>query len=341
VNALKRLGICIAISFIAHAILFGVPQFFKQASAKASGGGAPMEIQSENQMAKVKIPEKQRPSQVQKTDKEIAARVTSNDEKLKMNEGAPPSKRSSRQTPGTEKPAPKAAVGSKANVERAKYVEADLSKKQKQADKPKSLKQIIEETAKEKKETIKSSMSRTDYLRFKQSLNVGRMKGVPTPTLAFAYYDLSEILTAHNVFGMKVIVLDPKSPRTVVEVAGISSGSPYCQKIDSFNGRAYSNRIYRRTEPFFTRFMTEAKQLLGKSSAMMISMTPASSDAYFRYKSLEAIKQNGFNQKDVATVIGRFHKTSFNAMILAIEKLHMKDGSVHAIQDFELTKIQQ
>jgi len=298
-----------------------------------------MELQGEKQTVKIKTPKKQLPSEAQKKDKEIAAKVTSNDDSLKMNDGAPDSKQASLQTPGTEKPAPKAAVSTKSNVESAKFVQADISKKQKASNKPKSLKQIIEETAKEKKSTVASKMSRSDYLRFKQSMKLGKTKGVPTPTLAFAYYDLSEILTVHSVFGIKVVVLDPKSPRTVVEIAGISSGSPYCQKIDNFNGQAFSNRIYRRTEPFFTRFMPAAKQLLGKQSAIMISMTPANSDAYFRYKTLEAIKRNGYDQKNVSTVIGRFHKTSFNAMILAIEKLHMKDGSINTVEDFELQKI--
>ena len=256
-----------------------------------------------------------------------------------MNNGAPPNNKESNTSPGTDKPAPKSAVATNSNVEKAKYVKSDISKKQRIKSKPKSLQQVIEETAKQKKSMIKSKMSRTDYLRYKKNMNYGRMKGIPTPTLAFAYYDLTEIRTVHSVFGMKIIALNPKSPRTVVEICGISTGSPYCQKIPKFNGKAFSNRIYRRTEPFFNKFLPEAKRLLNDPNAILISMTPASSDAYFRYKTLEVIKRNGIDKKNVLTVIARFHKTSFNSMILVIEKLYMKNGTIRNVHDFELEAI--
>ena len=277
------------------------------------------------------------PSKVKKKDKEVAARVTSNDDKLKMNNKSAASGKTTHSSPGKQKPVPKAAVTSDANVERAKYVKSDVSKRL--SEKPRTLQQVIEELAKQKKTVISSRMSRTDYLRFKKSMDYGRMKGVPTPVLAFAYYDLTEIRTVHNVFGMKVVALNPRKPQTVVEIAGISTGNPYCQKIEHFNGQAYSNRIYRRTEPFFAKFLPEARRLLNDQSAILISMTPANSDAYFRYKVMEVIKRNGYDPKDVATVIGRFYKTSFNAMILVIEKLQMKDGVIKEVKDFEYEKI--
>ena len=319
-----------------HLLLFGIPRVFTPSSSQPSGTTLPLEFSSKKQTVQIKMVKKSLPSEVKKKGEEIATRVTSNDDSLKMNDGATPEKQFSRSIPGTDDPVPKAAVTSKANTGKAKYVQTDLAK---QMPESKSLKQIIEETSKQRKETITSSMSQRDYIRYKKTMNYGRMKGVPTPTLAFAYYDLTDIRTVHSVFGMKVIALNPRSPRTVVEIAGLGTGNPYCQKIEDFNGKAYSNRIYRRTEPFFNKFLPEAKTLLNDESAILISMTPASSDAYFRYKSLEVIKRNGMKISDVATVIARFHKTSFNSMILVIEKIHMKNGTVHQVRDFELDKI--
>jgi hypothetical protein len=182
-------------------------------------------------------------------------------------------------------------------------------------------------------------MTLTEYRLYKRNLNFGKLKGIPTPNLAFAFKDLSENLTVHRVFGFKVIALDPKHPQKVVDIMGITTGNPHCQLITNFDFKAYSNRVYRRNEPFFQKFLIEAKQTLSSDAAILISIVPANTDAYFRYKILEVIKRNDINTDDVKTAIACFYKTSFNAMIMVIKELEMKNGNFVTVKDFEIEKI--
>jgi len=326
VNAYKRLTLSFVLAGGLHFTLLVLPGLLSPARSSSVPSGALGE-KSQSQTIKPQFL-----SNADESDKNIAARVTSNDETLKMNNGSKPTKQISQPPTDSTKELSENSVRVEPNVDSAKYVHSKRSAQ-------KSLKQVIQETSRLNKATLKSSMSRSDYLRYKHSMNCGRMKGVPTPNLAFAYKDLSEILTVHKVFGIKVVALDPQKPSTVVELVGLGTENTYCQRIENFNGKAYSNRIYRRTEPFFTKFMPECQKLLANNSVLLISMTPANTDAYFRYKILEVIKRNGYKEDAVSTAIARFHKTSFSAMVLVIEKLHMKDGTIQEVNDFEHKRI--
>ena len=343
-NAQIKLLLCIGLSSLIHLFIFTSSHFIaKKSGGRAGGGGVsnskPLKLEGGNNNA-IKPRMAKRKTTAAEKKKDIAARVTSNDEKLKKNNGIPNKKEAPQQNSAEAESKLKTnkAVNLKADTEKAKFVHAEVRKVE--LKRKKTLQEEIEDLSKKKKSVIKSKMTRQDYIRYKKSMNYGRMKGIPTPNLAFAFYDLSEILTVHRAFGIKIIVLNPHKPYPVVEIAGLDTGSPYCQKIEHFNFKAFSNRIYRRKEPFFQKYLKEAQKVLNDDSAIIISIVPAASDSYFRYKIIEVIKRNGYKPNDVKTVIARFHKTSFSSMILVIEELYMKDSSIKKVTDFELQKLQ-
>ncbi|MEA2011569.1 MAG: hypothetical protein U9O87_00570 [Verrucomicrobiota bacterium] len=329
-----RIIVCLGLSIVTHlCIFFIVPAVLNRPSAGGGGqppAGGPMKLE----VAKVP-PVKQEKAKPQ--------RLTSNDEKLKENKNFPKQ----------EQPAPSASKkkdfkestdtsNQKATTDKGRFVTAEVAEKPKEK-KTQTIEEAVEEVSKKKNEVIKSKLSSDSYRRYLTSLNIGKVKGKATPQLMLAFHDVAQLMEVHKYYGMKVILLNPSSPRTVVELTGLGTQNVDFQKITNFNWKNYSNRIFPRTEPFFRNLKNEAvkKGLLRGKSLRLVSITPNSPDSYFRYKQINVSKQNGHHPDQVSTVIGRFVRTDAGYWILKVEKIRLKTGETKSVQDFEYQKIRK
>ena len=340
-------------------VFFGLPRLLKPKGAPppSGGGGAPilLDIAAQDDPPPPPPP----PDKPDKPDPidEKPERVTSpqEDETEKQAAEAPqetPPERPPEQPAVTEGTPAEVAkrddtVSVEANVTEAAVVaerEPQPEAKEEQAE-PESIQKVVEKLSKEAKDVVETAMTETDYKLFLRELDIGKTRGKPTPHLIFAYQDVGEILKIQQYYRMKLVALDQKKWRTVVEVTGLGtdtgSESYDFQKIENFNWKAYSNRVTPRTAPFFAgiRKRIMDRKLITTGPVQLVSITPNGADSYFSYKQLEVLRRNRIKPDSVKSVVGRFHRTSFGAWILAVEKVQMKDGSVRTVQDFELEKL--
>ena len=200
-----------------------------------------------------------------------------------------------------------------------------------------ALQKEVEKLSSKQKTQVQTRLSASDYRRYLKRMNLGKVKGMPTPELLLAYRDVAEMMEVHRYYGMKVLALDPAHAQSVVEVVGFGSPEVSWQKIDGFSWKSYSNRIFQRTSPYFSNLKRRmaADGVIG-SGHILCSVSPSSVDSYFRYKQLENIKRAGFSKDQVGSVLARFRKTSFGGWMLETTQLHLKDGRLVDVQDFEL-----
>jgi hypothetical protein len=199
----------------------------------------------------------------------------------------------------------------------------------------------VEKLSNQQKTQIQTRMSASDYRQYLKRMNLGKVKGASTPELLLAYRDVAEMMQVHRYYGMKVLALDPAHAQSVVEVVGFGSPDVSWQKIEGFNWKSYSNRIFQRTSPYFAnlkRRMTN-EGVIG-SGHILCSVSPSSVDSYLRHKQLENIRLANLKEADVGNVLARFRKTSFGGWMLEVTQLHLKDGRLVDVKDFELENLQ-
>ncbi len=229
----------------------------------------------------------------------------------------------------------------RAKVERPKEKPQTSNSKPQTIQSSADLQKAVKDLSKEKKSQVQTQMSASDYRQYLKKQNLGKVKGAANPQLMHAFTDVAEMMAVHKYYGMKVIALDPSSPRAVVEAVGFGSPQVSFQKIPQFNWTGFSNRIFERTSPYFTNLKNRMRgDGVINGNSILCTVVPNSADSYFRYKQLENIKRSGVNPKDVETVLARFRKTSFGGWIMEVNQLHLKSGKLLDVQDFELREIQ-
>ncbi len=207
-------------------------------------------------------------------------------------------------------------------------------------EKAEPLTRVVEQLSKAAKNDIRSTISETEYRYFLQKARIGRVRGMSAPQLVLAWQDVKEILDLHRYFGIQLLALDPAAPRTVVQIVGLPEADASFQKIERFDWNAYSNRVFRRPEPFFADLLARiVRQGLVPDTAAVFSVLPNRVDLYFRWKQIEVLRRNGLDPKNVAVTVGRFLHTNFGAWIMAIEKVQTRDGRFRDVTDFEVEKL--
>lgn len=236
-----------------------------------------------------------------------------------------------------EKTASDEGVNREAAVEEAAFVHEPVERVK---EENLSAEEIAEKISAEEKDVVKTSMSEDEYSLFLRKLPLADVQGKKTPNLVFAYRDLEEMLKIQRYYRMKVIALDVKKYRTVVEVTGLGGQNVDFQKIDNFNWKAYSNRLSPRSAPFFENIR---KQILRRGllsgDVIVACITPNGPDTYFSYKQLEAVRRVGLKPEDVKSTVARFFQLPFGGWVLTVEKILQKNGSVITVEDFELKEL--
>lgn len=308
-------------------------------AAKPPGGAAaPMELPPPSLPQRVPIApqfaDKQAPE-------EKAARVSSNTEKGPeadvSGEKQPEVKEQAAEVrkPEPEVKEPKPEVSEPKPEVKEKSPEKKVTKVNSAAD----LQKAVNDLSRENKSTVKTGMTASDYKTYLKQQNIGKVKGDQAPQLLQAWRDLSEQMEVHRYFGLKVVALNPSNPQSVTEVLGFGTGEVSWQRIEKFNWPSFSNRIDERTSPYFEELRTRMVKAgaIGTDS-ILCSVAPASADSYFRYKQLENIRRAGFKPEQVQSVLARYRRTDFG-WIMEVNELHMTDGRLVPVQDFEVSEL--